>query len=453
MKESLHPGESKQNKAFAYKIDPDALASADRLVVFIPLPQYGHVIPTLKMATRMKQDGWRVMYFTDAALHPFIESSGMEARAVVLSPEEKARLPEGKSVEEFELYAQKYRILQEELKPTLVLADTYVSTHLLVAIEMGIRVATYTILYDPESKRERPIFRGYPDARNMRQRLFLRFDWLRIMYIRYARRFFTSRHELPAQIHTVLKIWKAGLRLPYYSYIGGCFWVDPIVFGPRALSHGILSDERYFGLCVGSTFGDNGPELARFLRREGKFVYLSFGSMSARYELAKDLLARIARCMSGLEGYNLIVQAGAFARDLEPFVADNVIVQERVDQIGLLRSIDVAISHGGYGSFKECVASGVPFIAIPFSFDQPGNARIAMDLGIGACIDPEQFEEAAFLEALNRLATDPSYKENLARLSDPQRDEQEFETAYRAFCQRIGFEAAVAPAKRETAGR
>src|SRR5690606_33324451 len=90
------------------------------------------------------------------------------------------------------------------------------------------------------------------------------------------------------------EVWKAGLRMPYYAFAGVCFWIDPIVLSPRTLSRRVLSPERYFGACVGETFGRRSAELDRFLQRPGRFAYLSFGSMSARYEPAKSIIVRIA---------------------------------------------------------------------------------------------------------------------------------------------------------------
>src|SRR5690606_18426008 len=113
---------------------------------------------------------------------------------------------------------------------------------------------------------------------------------------------------------------------------------------------------------------------------------------------------------------------------------------EQVDQYDLLRSIDVAIIHCGNGSFKECVARGAPLLAIPFFYDQPSNARIAAERGLGEFIRPGEFDDAAFLAKLNRLANDPSYRANLARAYDAGRDEAEFERAYAAFCERLGVE-------------
>src|SRR5690606_20800469 len=139
------PGASPRNKAFSYPLAPAAFA--DPTAVFMPLSEYGHIIPTIKLALRMKRDGWRIVYLVDDKYIPFIESRGLEARSVEMPPAQRARLPRAfRSVEQFEKYTALRRRALEELRPTLLLVDIFESMYALPALELGIRVSTYTIL-------------------------------------------------------------------------------------------------------------------------------------------------------------------------------------------------------------------------------------------------------------------------------------------------------------------
>jgi zeaxanthin glucosyltransferase len=59
-------------------------------------------------------------------------------------------------------------------------------------------------------------------------------------------------------------------------------------------------------------------------------------------------------------------------------VPRNAIIVKRAPQLELLKRTSVCITHAGLNTVLESLAQGVPQVAIPVTFDQPGiAARIA----------------------------------------------------------------------------
>lgn len=65
------------------------------------------------------------------------------------------------------------------------------------------------------------------------------------------------------------------------------------------------------------------------------------------------------------------------------------------------------IHHGGIGTLSQGLAAGVPQVIVPFSHDQPDNARRAMRLGVAAEIKPPAYKPRRVAQVLERLLADP----------------------------------------------
>jgi zeaxanthin glucosyltransferase len=99
-----------------------------------------------------------------------------------------------------------------------------------------------------------------------------------------------------------------------------------------------------------------------------------------------------------------------------PEEGDAVIV-DYCPQIELLQRAAICITHAGLNTALECLAQGVPMVAIPITNDQPGvAARIAWS-GTGVVLPLKCLNASRLAEALVRVLTTPSYRENALRLS------------------------------------
>jgi zeaxanthin glucosyltransferase len=94
----------------------------------------------------------------------------------------------------------------------------------------------------------------------------------------------------------------------------------------------------------------------------------------------------------------------------------NAIIVKRAPQLELLKHASVCITHGGLNTVLECLAQGVPQVAIPVAFDQPGvAARIAHHrTGVVTSLDKLTADHLSTL--LNQVLNNSVYRNNARRL-------------------------------------
>jgi MGT family glycosyltransferase len=95
---------------------------------------------------------------------------------------------------------------------------------------------------------------------------------------------------------------------------------------------------------------------------------------------------------------------------LEP-IPQNTIVVRTAPQIELLERARLCITHAGLNTTLESLAHGVPMVAIPIAYDQPGiSARIAYH-GVGEFVDLHGLSADSLLTLIRRVLTNRSYVE------------------------------------------
>ena len=86
-------------------------------------------------------------------------------------------------------------------------------------------------------------------------------------------------------------------------------------------------------------------------------------------------------------------------------------------QEGVLRRCAAAILHGGFNSTLDALAAGVPIVALPIAFEQPGTAARLRWLGAGEIVSPRFVTVNSLAARLTRVVSDPAYRRAAARLS------------------------------------
>ena len=97
-------------------------------------------------------------------------------------------------------------------------------------------------------------------------------------------------------------------------------------------------------------------------------------------------------------------------------VPSNAIIVKRAPQLELLKQASVCITHSGVNTVLESLAQGVPQVAIPVSFDQPGiAARIAYHkTGVVTSLDKLTATHLSTL--LGEVLSDATYRDNARRI-------------------------------------
>ncbi|KAL6578166.1 hypothetical protein OROMI_010494 [Orobanche minor] len=152
------------------------------------------------------------------------------------------------------------------------------------------------------------------------------------------------------------------------------------------------------GLIRDPTTNDGGgSDIMEWLgsKDELSTVFVSFGS---EYFLSRDEIEEVA-CGLELSGVNFIwvlrftkgEEVGGAGEALPERFSERIgergrIVEKWAPQAEILRhrSVGGFVSHCGWNSLRESIDCGVPIVAVPMHLDQPVNAKLVAELGVGA---------------------------------------------------------------------
>jgi MGT family glycosyltransferase len=99
----------------------------------------------------------------------------------------------------------------------------------------------------------------------------------------------------------------------------------------------------------------------------------------------------------------------------------HVHIERYLPQSLLFPRCDLVITHGGSGTVRTALDSGLPLVVIPIAADQPDNARRCAALGLARVIAPDERTPEAIRAAVRNVLRDPGYRRHAARLRDEMR--------------------------------
>jgi zeaxanthin glucosyltransferase len=139
---------------------------------------------------------------------------------------------------------------------------------------------------------------------------------------------------------------------------------------------------------------------------------LIYASMGTLLNGSASVYRTILKAVEPLAGIQLVLSVGnnIDLKKLEPFPS-NAIVVRKVPQIELLKRAVLCITHAGLNTTLESLAQGVPMVAIPMGYEQPGvAARIAYH-GVGEFVEFDKLTVERLSELIRTVARKPSYRE------------------------------------------
>jgi len=92
-------------------------------------------------------------------------------------------------------------------------------------------------------------------------------------------------------------------------------------------------------------------------------------------------------------------------------IPSNVIAVRRAPQIELLKRAALCITHAGLNTALECLAHGVPMVAIPIAYDQPGTAVRIAHHGVGEFLDIQDVTANRVRELVDQVLNNPQYSQ------------------------------------------
>ena len=142
-------------------------------------------------------------------------------------------------------------------------------------------------------------------------------------------------------------------------------------------------------------------------------IYISLGTL---FNGLDRLYRTILEAVAGMPDLQVVVSTGG-RRAAESFmdVPSNTIVVERAPQLELLRRAALCITHAGMNTVLEALAQGVPMIAIPIGFDQPGVAARMAYHRTGEFIEVNDLTAEGLSALIRKVLDKPEYRENAQR--------------------------------------
>jgi MGT family glycosyltransferase len=125
-----------------------------------------------------------------------------------------------------------------------------------------------------------------------------------------------------------------------------------------------------------------------------------------------DLYKHILEAVQPLHDFQVVLSVGhnIDPENLGP-IPSNTIVVRSAPQIDLLKRAALCITHAGLNTTLESLANGVPMVAIPIAYDQPGLAARIAHHGTGEFIEIDELTTDRLRGLIEKVLQDPSYRE------------------------------------------
>ncbi|NP_001310080.1 uncharacterized UDP-glucosyltransferase YdhE-like [Tetranychus urticae] len=150
--------------------------------------------------------------------------------------------------------------------------------------------------------------------------------------------------------------------------------------------------------------------------KPGKLIYFSLGSLgSADTVMMQKFINILAK-----SPHKFIISKGARGDQLK--LADNMWGENFVNQLKVIQSVDLVITHGGNNTFMETLYYGKPMIVFPYFYDQFDNAQRVVDKKIGFRVNPYDLDEDYFLDCIEKVFADKEIKNRVEAISQSMRN-------------------------------
>lgn len=173
------------------------------------------------------------------------------------------------------------------------------------------------------------------------------------------------------------------------------------------------------------------------------FVFASLGTLQGdRF----GLFQRIAQACRALDAHLLIAHCGRLDTSQERRLqrAGARWVTDFAPQRAVLARADVLVTHAGLNTLLDALEAGVPSLALPIAFDQPGVAARVLHWGVGLRLDPRLASRGRIVQALRRLLDEASFARRAGGLGEELRAAGGAPRAARLVERALGIESPAA---------
>ena len=137
-------------------------------------------------------------------------------------------------------------------------------------------------------------------------------------------------------------------------------------------------------------------------------IYASLGTV---VNSQPRLYRLIAEGCAGLDAQLVMSLGGADRAPGCDALPGSPLVVSYAPQLELIRRAALTITHAGLNSTLESLTEGVPLLALPITFEQPGIAARINWTGVGEFIRPAALTADRLHSVAKKVMTDPSYRQ------------------------------------------
>lgn len=339
-------------------------------VVFIQLPEMGHINPSIKLALGLKGRGHRVSYVGPPDLRDYVGAQGLDFITVLEAACPKGFLQQNAArrqsgyewiVELARAAAPEFYEILARMRPDLLVVDVELRGVLPLAQSLGL-----------------PCVLISTNLKNAK---------------------FDEAEDVPSTGLPVIVLCPRELEFPDAQRQRGRYYVEASIElerrEPRRFDWGGLDGER-------------------------PLIYCALGSHSRDYEESKSFFQAVIDAVRERPDRQLLLAtAGLHGRPLDfRGVPPNVRVVNWAPQLEVLKRASLAMTHGGLGTIKECVYFEVPMIVFPAKFDQPDNAARVAFHGLGVCASLDDTSARRIQSLIRSVEQNPSIRAKLAAMGE-----------------------------------
>lgn len=334
-------------------------------ILFINLPYYGHVVPTIGLVQELINQGCEVTYLLPFDWEDKIKDSGAT----------------------FYGY-QNHKQLSEQIKNAYNCARSIISKYDLVIYEQFFFLGKHLA-----QEFNKPVVRIFtaPATNKRLMNEFIQTGPLSIFKNKWICKAFTK--DIVKNI--LMKTDN---------------WLDEIIYNPPKLNLvytfkeyqpyiNEFNDEQY--KFIGPSIYDRNESFV--FHKTRPIIYISLGSV------VKGKNSFYSKCFEAFKDENVDVILST--KNQLKNVPSNFHIYNHVPQTEVLKITDLFITHGGMNSVSEALVSNTPMLVIPFASDQFVNADRVEKLNVGKKLDINKLDRLKELSI--SIVEDDSIKESL----------------------------------------
>jgi len=156
------------------------------------------------------------------------------------------------------------------------------------------------------------------------------------------------------------------------------------------------------------------PETVALPHDGRPLIFCSLGTLQGG---RRALFSIMAAACARIGARAVIGHGGGLGPADEAALPGDPLVRAFWPQEAVLRQCSAAVLHGGFNTVLDALAAGVPIVALPIGFEQPGTAARLVWTGAGAAIAPKSLTVQRLADTLGRVLHQPSYRLAASRLA------------------------------------